>query len=65
MPLRRSLPPIRVTGDALKDYLATYFDKTWGNFDVNKSGVIEVSKAPQFMRFLASDQRMGLGESGF
>merc|ERR1711885_17440 len=31
-------------------------DKAWGHFDVNKSGAIEALKAPQLMRFLASDQ---------
>merc|ERR1712147_220025 len=51
-----------LSGDALKSYLATYFDKAWGHFDVNKSGAIEALKAPQLMRFLASDQRMSLGE---
>ena len=54
-----------LTGDALKTYLDTYFAKAWSHFDVNKTGTIEVSKAPQFMRFLASDQRMSLGESSF
>merc|ERR1712100_110823 len=54
-----------LTGEALKGYLDTYFAKAWAHFDVNKAGVIEVSKAPQFMRFLASDQRMSLGESSF
>ena len=54
-----------LTGEALKGYLDTYFAKAWAHFDVNKSGAIEVSKAPQFMRFLASDQRMSLGESSF
>ena len=54
-----------ITGDALKTYLDTYFAKAWSHFDVNKTGTIEVSKAPQFMRFLASDQRMSLGESAF
>jgi hypothetical protein len=54
-----------LAGAAGKDYLATYFDKAWGHFDVNRTGVIEVIKMPQFMRFLCSDQRMQLGESGF
>ena len=52
-------------GEALEKYMSTYFDKAWGHFDVNRVGVIEVIKAPQLMRFLASDQRMQLGESGF
>ena len=54
-----------LSGDKLDKYLATYFDKAWGHFDVNRVGVIEIIKAPQLMRFLASDQRMQLGESGF
>jgi hypothetical protein len=51
-----------LSGDALKSYLATYFNKAWGHFDVNRTGAIEAIKAPQLMRFLASDQRMSLGE---
>jgi len=53
-----------LSGDALSSYLDTYFDKAWENFDVNSDGAIEVIKAPQFMRFLASDQSLQLGESG-
>lgn len=49
-------------GDALKSYLDTYFDKAWAHFDVNRTGAIEALKAGAFCRFLASDQRMGLGE---
>ena len=41
-------------------YLDTYFAKAWGHFDVNREGKIEVIKAPQFMRFLASDQYLSL-----
>jgi hypothetical protein len=29
-------------GDELEKYLDTYWGKTWGHFDVNKSGHIEV-----------------------
>ena len=47
-------------GDALQKYLDTYFTKAWGHFDVNRSGLVEVIKMPQFMRFLASDQYMSL-----
>ena len=47
-------------GAALETYLGTYFAKSWGHFDVNKTGEIEVIKSPQFMRFLASDQYMSL-----
>jgi hypothetical protein len=53
-----------LSGPALASYLDTYFDKAWAHFDVNKGGDIEVIKMPQFMRFLASDQYMSLGESG-
>merc|ERR1712146_827195 len=52
-----------LSGDALSTYMDTYFDRAWGNFDVNGDGAVEVIKAPQFMRFLASDQSMSLGES--
>ena len=47
-------------GGALQAYLDTYFAKSWGHFDVNRTGSIEVIKSPQFMRFLASDQYMSL-----
>ena len=47
-----------LTGKALDDYLATYFEKAWGHYDVMKTGRIEVSFTPLFMRFLASDQYM-------
>merc|ERR1719353_1489931 len=50
-------------GGALSDYLDTYFDRAWSNFDVNGDGAVEVLKSPQFMRFLASDQGLSLGES--
>jgi len=53
-----------LSGDKLASYMETYFPRTWDNFDVNGSGAVEVVKAPQFMRFLASDQTMSLGESG-
>lgn len=52
-----------LAGGALSSYLDTYFDRAWSNFDVNGDGAVEVIKAPQFMRFLASDQGMPLGES--
>eukprot|EP00356_Strombidium_inclinatum_P002904 CAMPEP_0170493402 /NCGR_PEP_ID=MMETSP0208-20121228/13839_1 /TAXON_ID=197538 /ORGANISM="Strombidium inclinatum, Strain S3" /LENGTH=193 /DNA_ID=CAMNT_0010769329 /DNA_START=12 /DNA_END=593 /DNA_ORIENTATION=+ len=51
-----------LSGAALSDYLNTYFPKAWGHFDVNRGGSVEVIKMPQFMRFLASDQYMSLGE---
>merc|ERR550514_1940568 len=53
-----------LSGEALDKYLATFFDKSWGHFDVNQTGWIEVIKMPQFCRFLASDQWMSLKESG-
>merc|ERR1719329_902690 len=52
-----------LTGGAYDDYMDTYFDRAWDEFDVNGDGAIEVIKTPQFMRFLASDQTMGLGEN--
>ena len=55
---------MKLSGAALTNYLNTYFAKAWGHFDVNKGGHVEVIKMPQFMRFLASDQSLSLGESG-
>ena len=49
-------------GAALSSYLSTYFPRAWAHFDVNRGGKIEVIKMPQFMRFLASDQSLSLGE---
>ena len=54
-----------LTGDAAKSYLDTYFDKAWGHFDVNQTGSIEATKSGALSRFLLSDQRKQLGESGF
>merc|ERR1711965_190507 len=51
-----------LSGAALASYLDTYFARSWAHFDVNRTGTIEVIKMPQFMRFLASDQYMSLGE---
>merc|ERR1711934_746371 len=53
-----------LAGEALAAYMDTYFAKAWSHFDVNQGGAVEVIKMPQFMRFLASDQSMSLGESG-
>merc|ERR1711957_1045667 len=50
-----------LTGAAGEAYLATYFAKAWGHFDVNKTGEIAVVRTPEFMRFLCSDQYMSLG----
>ena len=47
-------------GGDLKEYLMTYFPRTWVHYDVNKTGFIGVEVAPQFMRFVASDQTMQL-----
>jgi len=53
-----------LSGPALNSYMDAYFEKAWGHFDVNLTGYVEVIKMPQLMRFLCSDQRMQLGESG-
>ena len=47
-------------GAAKDQWLDTYFAKAWGHFDVNRTGMVEVIKMPQFMRFLCSDQTMTL-----
>ena len=49
-----------LSGPKLDAYLDTYFGKAWGHFDVNRTGLVEVIKMPQLMRFLASDQYMSL-----
>ena len=49
-----------LSGPALETYMNTYFAKAWGHFDVNRVGMVEVIKMPQFMRFLCSDQYMAL-----
>ena len=54
-----------LSGADLDSWISTYFQRTWDHFDVNKVGVIEVIKMPQFMRMICSDQRMQLGENGF
>ena len=50
----------KMSAAEVKEYLNTYFPRTWDHFDVNNSGEIEVIKMPQFMRFLCSDQQMYL-----
>merc|ERR1712167_367845 len=47
-------------GADLKEYLATYFPRTWAHFDVNKSGFVGVEVMPQFVRFISSDQTLQL-----
>ena len=51
-----------ISGSAADQYLATYFAKAWGHFDVNKTGEIPVYRSAEFMRFLCSDQNMSLGQ---
>ena len=46
----------KICGADLDAYLATYFSKAWGHFDVNQTGEFEAIKMSQFIRFLASDQ---------
>jgi hypothetical protein len=53
---------MNLVGAPAAEYLATYFAKAWGHFDVNKAGEIAVVRTPEFMRFLCSDQRMSLGQ---
>ena len=51
-----------LTGAAADAYLATYWAKAWGHFDVNRTGKISVARTPELMRFLCSDQYMSLGQ---
>jgi len=48
----------QLDGQALQDYLDSYWAKAWGHFDVNKTGSIPILYTPQLMRFLASEQYM-------
>ena len=50
-----------LTGANAEQYLATYWDKAWGHFDVNQTGSIAVYRMAELMRFLCSDQYMSLG----
>ena len=50
-----------LTGAAADAYLGTYWAKSWGHFDVNRTGKITVYRMPELMRFLSSDQYMSLG----
>ena len=44
-----------LSGDALKTYMDTYFDRAWAHFDVMETGSIAADKAGALMRFLSSD----------
>merc|ERR1719498_2180253 len=48
----------KMSAAEVKEYLNTYFPRTWAHFDVNKVGFIGVEVMPQFVRFLASDQQL-------
>merc|ERR1719361_151928 len=50
----------KLAGADLKEYVKTYFPRTFAHFDVNKGGVLGVEVMPQFMRFIASDQTLKL-----
>jgi len=50
----------KMSGAETKEYLTTYFPRTWAHFDVNKAGAVGVEVLPQFVRFLASDQQLSL-----
>merc|ERR1712166_741005 len=50
----------KMSAAEVKEYLNTYFPRTWAHFDVNKTGNVGVEVMPQFVRFLASDQQLSL-----
>ena len=50
----------KMSAAEVKEYLNTYFPRTWAHFDVNKQGFVGVEVMPQFVRFLASDQQLSL-----
>ena len=49
-----------ISGAAQAEYLKNYWAKSWGHFDVNRTGRIPPLYAPQLMRFLMSDQYISL-----
>lgn len=50
----------KMSAAEVKEYLNTYFPRTWAHFDVNKTGAVGVEVLPQFVRFLSSDQQLSL-----
>ena len=35
--------------------MAEKFEDTWNHFDVNKDGLVEVERMPQFLRYLTGN----------
>merc|ERR1712166_1129627 len=50
----------KMSAAEVKEFLNTYFPRTWAHFDVNKTGAVGVEVLPQFVRFLSSDQQLSL-----
>ena len=49
-----------IKGAALTAYMGNYWAKSWGHWDVNRTGSIPILYAPSLMRFLMSDQYVQL-----
>ena len=49
-----------ITGAAFTAYMGQYWAKSWGHWDVNRTGKIPILYAPSLMRFLMSDQYVQL-----
>jgi len=41
--------------DKANKFMAEHFDNTWNHFDVNKDGIVEVGRMPQFLRYFTGD----------
>ena len=46
---------LKWSSEKISDQIATYFEKAWGHFDVNKTGYIKADRMAQFMSFLAGE----------
>lgn len=38
-----------------RNFLTEHFESTWEHFDVNKDGIVEVGRFPQFLRYFTGD----------
>ena len=43
------------SADKARSFMADHFDSTWEHFDVNKDGIVEVGRMPQFLRYFTGD----------
>lgn len=41
--------------DKVSSWMSDNFGSTWDHFDVNKDGIVEVGRFPQFLRYFTQD----------